>query len=144
MRSLAIKHTVNNNKIILFDAICVLCNGWCRFIIQHDNHKLFKLASVQSEQGQELLQYFNMPTDYFNTMVYIEAGQAYVKSDAFFRIMSQLNWPWKALTLLHYIPASIRDWFYDRIALNRYQLFGQYSHCQLPTADHKSRFLRHE
>jgi predicted DCC family thiol-disulfide oxidoreductase YuxK len=35
----------------------------------------------------------------------------------------------------------LRDWLYDRIALNRYQLFGKYDTCVIPSADHLSRYL---
>jgi predicted DCC family thiol-disulfide oxidoreductase YuxK len=30
---------------------------------------------------------------------------------------------------------------YDRIALNRYRLFGKHEACPVLTADHKKRFL---
>jgi|GEM_PF-2157104 predicted DCC family thiol-disulfide oxidoreductase YuxK len=30
---------------------------------------------------------------------------------------------------------------YDRIALNRYKLFGRYDACVIPDKDHDSRFL---
>ena len=42
-----IEDIIQQHDIILFDAICVLCNGWAKFIIQYDKHAQFKLASVK-------------------------------------------------------------------------------------------------
>ena len=134
-------HTIKDNRIILFDGVCKLCNAWSRFIIQYDTKRRFKLASVQSREGQAILHYFDMPTEYFDTMLYVEGTKAFNKSDAFLKIMCQLNFPWRSLVVLRIIPQNIRDWFYDRIALNRYRLFGKYDQCLLPSPDHDERFL---
>ncbi len=63
------------------------------------------------------------------------------KSDSFLRVMARLPLPWSLLRILKLFPKRFRDWFYDRIALNRYRLFGKYDVCLLPTADQEHRFL---
>lgn len=133
-----------NSKVILFDGVCKLCNGWSRFIIKYDRHRVFTLASVQSREGQLILKYFNMPTDHFDTMLYIEGNHSFDKSDAFLEIINYLDQPWKSIIVLRLFPKRFRDWCYDRIALNRYFLFGKYDHCLLPTPDHERRFLKNE
>lgn len=40
--------------IILFDAMCVLCSANARFILRHDRHRLFRLASMQGPVGAAL------------------------------------------------------------------------------------------
>jgi predicted DCC family thiol-disulfide oxidoreductase YuxK len=55
--------------------------------------------------------------------------------------MHRLGWPWRALCVFQLIPRPLRDWLYDRIALNRYRLFGRYDLCRLPAADHAERFV---
>lgn len=129
-------------RVVLFDGVCKLCNGWVRFLIRHDPQQRIRLASVQSVQGQALLTWFGLPTAQFDTMAYIEAGELRVRSDAVLRILAQLPGPWRFLTLLRVIPRPVRDWCYDRIALNRYRLFGRYDRCLLPNADHARRFLQ--
>lgn len=103
--------------------------------------RLFKLATVQSEQGQQILHHFGLPTDYFDTMVYVENGTLYVKSSAFLKAISRFPVPYKLLAVFWIIPRPIRDWLYDRVALNRYKIFGRDDQCMLPTADHLGRFL---
>jgi predicted DCC family thiol-disulfide oxidoreductase YuxK len=128
-------------RVILFDGVCKLCNAWTRFIIRHDHEHLFRLASVQSPAGQRLLEYFDMPTTTFDTMLYVEGDRAFEKSDAFLRIVVQLGWPWKLLAVARLCPRVVRDWCYDRIARNRYTIFGRYDQCVLPSSDHDRRFL---
>ncbi len=134
-------HMTKEDKVILFDGVCKLCHFWSQFTIKYDKKRVFKLASVQSPEGQRILAHFGMPTDQFDTMLYIENNLSHEKSDAFLKIIRQFPLPWRALFIFSVIPKAIRDWGYDRIALNRYVLFGKYDQCILPTADHKSRFL---
>jgi predicted DCC family thiol-disulfide oxidoreductase YuxK len=40
------------------------------------------------------------------------------------------------------IPRPIRDWLYDRVASNRYKLFGKKTECDLPSTEQLNRFLK--
>lgn len=128
-------------RVVLFDGVCKLCNGWVKFLIRHDRQRRFRLASVQSAQGQAILAWFGLPTERFETMAYVEDGELFVRSTAVLRIVAQLPWPWRAFSWLRLCPRPWRDWCYDRIALNRYRLFGRYDSCLLPDPDHDQRFL---
>lgn len=131
-----------SDRVILFDGVCRLCNGWSRFIIRYDKAHRFRLAHIQSEAGQAILRHFGLPTDRFDTMLYIEDGHLFEKSDAFLRIVVQLGWPWRTLGALGVVPQHLRDLLYDSIARNRYRLFGRYVSCKPPQPDHERRFLR--
>lgn len=130
-----------NDRVVLFDGVCRLCSAWARFLIKFDSKRRFKLATVQSTEGQAILQNYGFPTDYYETMLLIEGQHIYTKSSAFFRVMRRLPWPWPFICIGWIVPAVIRDWLYDRIALNRYRLFGRYDVCVIPDKDHDSRFL---
>jgi predicted DCC family thiol-disulfide oxidoreductase YuxK len=131
----------STDKVILFDGVCKLCNAWSNFIIQHDHQHVYKLCSVQSDEGQKILKHFGLPTDVFDSMLYVEGDAVYKQSDAFFNVVTQLGFPWKVVCIFRIIPKPLRNWLYDRIALNRYRLFGKYDACLLPTADHEARYL---
>ncbi len=126
---------------VLFDATCKLCNGWARFIIAHDPAHRVQLAAVQSPEGQALLKWAGLPQDKFNTIVFIARNEVFVRSAAMFEILARLPAPWCWLTLARIIPGTLRDWMYDKIALNRYHLFGRYDAARLPPPDHDQRFL---
>ncbi len=134
-------HIRPGERVVLFDGVCKLCNGWVKFIIRHDRARLFKLAAVQSAEGQAILRWFGMPADSFATLLYVEGRDLFVRSEAIARILRQLPAPWPLLALFRFLPLSLRDWCYDRIARNRYRLFGRYDSCLLPTPDHAGRFL---
>jgi predicted DCC family thiol-disulfide oxidoreductase YuxK len=130
-----------SDKVILFDGVCKLCNAWSNFIIKHDRQRVFKLCCVQSKEGKQILLHFGLPSESYETMLYVEGNQSFQKSEAFFQIMIQMGYPWKIVCIFKVIPKPLRDWMYDRIALNRYSLFGKYDYCTLPSPDHKTRFL---
>lgn len=129
------------DSVVLFDGVCKLCAAWSNFIIQNDSEYQIKLCSVQSIEGQKILHHFGHSTEHFETMLFVRGGQCFEKSQAFFEVISLLGWPWKSLTIFRFIPRTLRDWLYDRIALNRYRLFGKYEYCRLPEADHEDRFV---
>lgn len=109
--------------------------------MRHDQACRLRLGSVQSPAGQRILDYLDRPTAQFDTMLYVEAGRVFEKSDAFVRIVMQLGWPWRLVAVARLCPRVLRDWCYDRIARNRYALFGRYDACVVPTPDHPRRFL---
>lgn len=133
-----------SDKVILFDGVCKLCNAWSNFIIKHDGQRVFKLCSVQSKEGKQILFHFGLPSESYETMLYVEGNQSFQKSEAFFQIMTQMGYPWKIVCIFKVIPKPLRDWMYDRIALNRYSLFGKYDYCTLPSPGHEARFLDEE
>ena len=128
--------------VVLFDGVCKLCNGWARFVIRHDRDRRVRLAAVQSPEGQALLAWAGLPLDQFDTIAVIRDRHYWERSEAVFEIIAQLPARWRPLLLLRSIPRLLRDWAYDRIARNRYRLFGKYDTCLLPDPDHEQRFLK--
>lgn len=128
--------------VVLFDGVCKLCNGWAQFLIRHDRDHSVRLAAVQSPEGQTLLAWAGLPLDHFDTMAVVRDQHFWVRSDAVFEVIALLPRRWHPVRLLSYLPRRFRDWAYDRIALNRYRLFGKYDTCLLPHPDHERRFLK--
>jgi len=128
--------------VLLFDGVCKLCNGWAKFLIRHDRDQRVSLAAVQSPEGQALLAWAGLPLDQFDTMAVIRGRHFWVRSDAFFEVVTLLPGRWRVAKLLRIFPRRLRDWAYDRIAQNRYRLFGKHDVCLLPAPDHEQRFLK--
>lgn len=131
----------HGDSVVFFDGVCRLCSFWTLFLIKFDNKRRFKLAMLQSAEGKAILEWFGLPTDNYETMLLVEGPKLYTKSTAIFRIIKQLPFPWPVFYIGNIIPVFIRNWLYDRIALNRYKLFGRYQTCIVPGEEHKSRFL---
>jgi predicted DCC family thiol-disulfide oxidoreductase YuxK len=130
-----------NERIVLFDGVCNLCSAFLSFVYERDKCGMFKFAWIQSEHGKEISKWLNMPTDNYVTMIYIEDRKPYLKSTAFLKIVKYLKLPWPVLSIGFIVPKFIRDWIYDRIAVNRYKLFGRKEQCLMPTGELRKRFL---
>lgn len=127
--------------IILFDGVCNLCNGIVQFIIKRDPDAKFRFASLQSEFGKSQLVRFTLNPDSLHSIVVIDEGRAFERSDAALRIAKHLDGPWKTLTAFKILPRFIRDAFYNLIAAHRYRIFGKTDNCMIPSPDLASRFL---
>jgi predicted DCC family thiol-disulfide oxidoreductase YuxK len=49
------------------------------------------------------------------------------------------GWSW--VGVVRVVPRPARNWVYDRVARNRYRLFGRTDACLVPTPDVARRFL---
>ena len=127
--------------VVLFDGVCNLCSAWVTFAVKRDPAARLRFAALQSDAGQAILRWAGLPTEDFRTMAFLEKGRLHVRSAAVLRALGYLKWPWRWLKVGLAVPAFVRDWFYDRVALNRYRLFGTRDECLMPTPDLRRRFL---
>lgn len=127
--------------IILFDGVCIFCNGVVNFIIRQDKKKVFRFAALQSEAGQKLLEQYGLPKENFDSFFLVDNGKVYKSSTAGLRLYARLPWYWKWTQVFWIVPRFLRDAVYNFIARNRYRWFGQKESCMVPTADVRSRFL---
>lgn len=134
------KNTVGK-AIILFDGVCNFCDGTVNFLIKHDTKERFLFASLQSDAGQHLLKKLNLPTEHFDSFIYVKDEKYYTKSTAALHIAKDLRKWWQLVYILVLIPKPIRDRCYDWIAKNRYKWFGKKQECAIPTPEIRKRFL---
>ena len=130
------------DRVVLFDGVCNLCGAWARFLIRADKKHIFKLAAMQSEEGESILRWHGLPTDQFDSMVLVEGARISTRSAAFLGVMRHLPLPWRLLWVFSALPKVFRDWAYNVIATNRYVLFGRTETCLVPNAEHEQRFLK--
>ncbi|XJZ29070.1 thiol-disulfide oxidoreductase DCC family protein [Bacillota bacterium Lsc_1132] len=126
--------------IVLFDGLCNLCSGAVQFIIKRDPGGYFQFASLQSKAGIRFLKQYGIP-DNLNSVILIDNGIFFEKSDAALKICLRLKGGWKLVAVFFIIPKPVRDLVYDAIANKRYRLFGKKDSCMLPTAENRKRFL---
>jgi predicted DCC family thiol-disulfide oxidoreductase YuxK len=127
--------------IIVFDAQCLLCNGWVQFLLHHDRKGTFQFASIQGKSGQDMLERAGLPTDGLETLLLVDGTRSWQHTAAIIRILHELGWPWRAAWLGLAVPAPLRDALYRLVARNRYRLFGRSEVCLMPAREHAARFL---
>ena len=127
--------------IVLFDAVCRLCSANAQFILRHDRHAYFRLASMQSEAGAALYRRFGIDPEDPESLLVVDGDLMFRDSDAVIRIYSGLGWPWRAAAAARFLPKRVRDPAYRWIARNRYRLFGRRKVCWAPSPEWRDRFL---
>jgi len=131
----------NDQKIILFDGVCNLCNGAVNFVIKNERGDRFRFAALQEEPGHSLLKKFDIDPALTDSIVLIENGRAFVKSTAALRIARGLKGLYPLLYGFMIIPKGLRNHIYDYVAKNRYRWFGKKESCMIPSPDLQAKFL---
>ena len=124
----------------LFDGVCNLCNGSVRFILATEADHEILFTAIQSPLGRAVLEAIGMP-HLTNSFVYIDDGVVSLRSMAAFRLARRLRAPWSWVSLFRLLPTRLTDWLYDRLADNRYRLFGKRDLCLVPSPGQSRRFL---
>ncbi|TPM99784.1 DCC1-like thiol-disulfide oxidoreductase family protein [Mesorhizobium sp. B2-1-3A] len=130
-----------NHPLIVFDGVCVLCSGFVRMVVRLDRRDRFRFATAQSPFGEALFRQYGLRTDTYETNLVLVDGAAFTRLDSFVAVMSELGWPWRAAKVLSLLPRPLRDWLYDRVAKNRYALFGRRDRCDVPSAELRGRLI---
>ena len=130
-----------DKNLIVFDGECVLCSGFFKLVVWADKHKKFQFCIAQSAFGEELYEHYGLkPDDYDTNLVFVD-GNLYERFHAFVAAMKVLGWPYKVAAIFEILPNRLLDWFYYKIARNRYSIFGRRDTCLVPTPDVKARFI---
>ena len=136
--------TMELEDLIIFDGICNFCSGAVRFIVNRDTKSRFRFMPMQTDLGQEILTQHNYDPEDTQTFLLLTAGCVLDKTDAAFEILKAFSWQWQPLRLLGVLPKSLRDWFYDQLATNRYRWFGKKEACMVPDDELKPRFINND
>jgi predicted DCC family thiol-disulfide oxidoreductase YuxK len=132
--------------VVVFDGVCVLCNGWVRFLLRHDRAGRYRFAAMQSPAGSALLAAHGLDPDDPLSLLLVERDRpggerAATDSDAVRRVLAGLGGAWRVAHAVALVPRVLRDPCYRWIARHRYRWFGRHTSCAPPAPEHASRFL---
>jgi len=130
--------------LVLFDGNCNLCNTGIRFILKRDSKGFFRFCAAQSETAKSYLERYGIEKDDLSSVVLIEDGRCYKRSQAGLRIVRRLRWLWPLLYGFVVVPRPLRDACYRWVAKNRYKWFGRSESCFLTSSEYAERFLGQE
>lgn len=127
---------------LFYDGYCGLCHGLVAFVVRKDLAGIFDFAALQGEAAGRILPPLGCDPSAMNTVVVVDSAQrVYVKSAAAFYVLKRLGGVWSAVATLALLPRVLTDWGYDRIANNRYKIWGKRDTCPLPPPGTRNRFL---
>jgi predicted DCC family thiol-disulfide oxidoreductase YuxK len=131
----------DERPLIVFDGACVLCSAFVGWVVRRDRHRRFRFLPAQSPLGEALFRHYGFKGEDYETNLLIADGRLHGKSDGFMEVARRLDGAWPLLAIGRVAPRPARDWLYDRIARNRYRLFGRRTVCFMPPSDAADRFL---
>ena len=115
----------DGERILMFDGICMLCNSAVHFLHSRLKNSNYRFIPSQSEAGEEYIRKYKLDDLASSTLILIKNEQIFVKSKALFAILNDMHFLWKLLRIFSILPTIFLDWLYDRIANNRYKIFGK-------------------
>ena len=100
--------------VIAFDGVCVLCNGWVRFLLRHDRKQRYRFAAMQGDRGRELLAAHGLKPEDPVSFLLIEydicaSPKIFTDTDAMRRVLTGLGGAWRLAALFALLPRFIRD-----------------------------------
>lgn len=127
--------------LIVFDGVCVMCTAFARFVAARDRQRRFRFSSAQSALGQALYRHYGLDHTELETFLLVADGRASAKMEALTGIMQRLGGIWGVAGILRILPRRLSDWLYDRIAHNRYRIFGRRDECIRPDESWRDRVI---
>jgi predicted DCC family thiol-disulfide oxidoreductase YuxK len=135
-----------SGAVIVFDGVCVLCNGWVRFLLRHDIRRRYRFAAMQSPRGRALLAAQGLDPDDPTSFLLLEYDRVPIPrvstgSTAVRRVIAGLGGCWRIADIAVLLPRFVGEPLYRVLARNRYRWFGRHDACLLPDPAEAWRFL---
>ena len=133
--------------VLLYDGECGLCNRVVRLMLRLDAEGRLRFAPLQGPAAQAYLRAQAMPTEDFETIVFIPDWRAPEAHPAFrttgaVQALRTMGGAGRLLgDLLSLFPVWLRDAGYRGIARCRYRIFGPWQPKPLAKAEWEARFL---
>jgi predicted DCC family thiol-disulfide oxidoreductase YuxK len=134
--------------VLLFDGECGLCNRAVRLLLRLDRRGRLHFAPLQGAAAQSYLRSRGLPTEDFDSMIFVPdwsraaAEPPLFRTNAGLAALRQIGGGWSALArVLTVVPAPLRDVFYKLVARFRYRIFGPWKPKPLPRPEWQQRFL---
>jgi predicted DCC family thiol-disulfide oxidoreductase YuxK len=131
----------DDKPLLVFDGLCVLCSNGAQLVLRLDRGARYRFAPAQSALGRALYRHYGMDESGDETVLLIENGRLFTKSEVAIRVGQGLGGLWSAAVLLRLLPLSWRDAAYDGLARRRFSLFGRREVCFRPEPGWRERFL---
>lgn len=131
----------NIERIVYYDGVCGLCDGFVELLVRLDKKKKLKFSSLQGESGKSLLNKLNLDLEEFDTVLFKVNDQVYTKSTAVFKIINSIGGIIKLFLVFNLLPRRFNDWIYSKVAKNRFKIFGKLDKCDISKFNKPGQFI---
>ena len=134
--------------VLFFDGECGLCQRLVRGLLRVDRAGRLRFASLQSPAAQVYLRRHGLPTQDFDTLVFVpdwsrgEEAEFLVRTAGVLAALRAIGgWSRAVAAVLAWVPAGLRDAAYRVVARTRYRIFGAWKPQPLARPEWAQRFL---
>ena len=128
--------------IVFMDAECALCSTSARQIARLDRKKRFRICPIQSPLGGAILQHYGVDSKDPSTWIFLSSGVAFTSLDAVVKAGKRLGGIGHLVRPLGLLPLIVQNWLYEKLARNRYRIFGKADLCALPDPEVQKRLIQ--
>ena len=129
---------ISKKDIVVFDGVCVLCNGFFNWLIKNDKDEKFMYTNFQSDFSKKN----NLKLKDINSVAVIKTnGEKIYKVQAVYYILKKIDRYFIVQILLKLLPLFLTNICYDLIANFRYRIFGKYETCIIPNENVRKNFI---
>ena len=138
---------MERRPVLLFDGECGLCNRMVRLLLRTDRRARLRFAPLQGAAAQAYLRAQGLPTEDFDSLVFVpdwnqpDRHAPQFRTDGALAAAAEVGGVWRLVTWARVLPAWMRDPIYRLVARTRYALFGTYRPTPLPDPTWAERFL---
>lgn len=141
--------TAGGGSTLFFDGVCNLCDGFVQFVADHDPAGRVRFGAIQRHKDRLVYYgagaYAEGGEHALTTVVLVQNGTVYTRSEAALRAVALLTPPWKyAAGVAYLIPGPLRDVGYKLVAKYRYRVFGESPTCRAPDPRFEQRFIDYD
>ena len=132
--------------LVLYDGVCGLCDHSVQLLLEEDRGQVLTFAANQGETRSEIERRRELPPADATLVLLRDYGtpeeRLFERSSAPLEI-ARLVGGWLGVLALvgRWVPKALRDRVYDFVARHRYQWFGKFDTCRLPSPQTRARFL---
>jgi predicted DCC family thiol-disulfide oxidoreductase YuxK len=145
--SRAVRSDLPTGPIVLYDGDCGLCATSVKWILDHERHERhergdeLRFAPLQGATAALLRASHPRIPAAIDSVVYVAAGRAHLRSQAVLHLAQHLRAPWRWAHALRWLPGIVLDLPYRLVAALRFRIWGRADACQLATPAQRARFL---
>lgn len=81
--------------VLVFDAQCLMCEGWVRFLLKHDRWQRLRFASIQTDAGRHLLARAGLEVEHLQTLLLVDGPRSWQHRAAILRVLHTLGGAWR-------------------------------------------------
>ena len=109
-----------SEALVIYDGNCGFCKSMVSFASRHMQPGRAEFVASQDPKIQPVLEQHGLQQTASHTVIYLDSGQALLRSSAALKTMRLMKWPWPWIAAAGTIvPISLRDWAYNQIAKRR-------------------------